>query len=98
MDQRRSKEVFLSSIDKGLDAFGGNVHAVVYYQLKGWFGISREDIPAKPDLFVQTIDKLFGVGAAAVSLAICRELQSKFGIDGLGEKDLLTVMRIVSNR
>jgi hypothetical protein len=98
LDQKRSQEIFLSSIDRGLDAFGANVHTVVYFQLRSWFGISREDIPAKPELFVQTIDKLFGVGAGVVALAICTELEKRFGIDRLREKDLLKALRIVSNK
>jgi len=56
-------------------------------------GISREDIPIKPDLFVSTIDSLFGVGATTVSHAIRKELEISSGIKGLSEKNLLTVLR-----
>jgi hypothetical protein len=81
-------------VDKGLDAFGENVHAVVYYELKNSFGISRQEIPQKPELLVQTIDKIFGVGSAAVSRAIRTELESAFQIRGLRNKDLLSALKI----
>ncbi len=91
--QQQSTEIFLSSIDRGLDAFGSNVHTVVYYELNKWFGISREEIPLKPEMLVSTIDKIFGVGAVAVSRAIQKELEVSYGIKGLSQKDLVTALR-----
>jgi hypothetical protein len=66
----------------------------VYFELEKLFGISREDIPLKPDLFVTTVDKLFGVGAVTVSRAIRRELETSSGIKDLCKKDLLTALRM----
>ena len=84
---------FLCSIDKGLDAFGANVRIVVYHELERRHGLKREDIPRKPDLFVETIENLFGVGTAAVSRAIRRELEISSGIKDLGGGDLLYALR-----
>jgi hypothetical protein len=93
LDQYRSPSSFLDALDRGLDVFGANVHVVVYFELNKMYGISREQIPSKPDLFIATIDKLFGVGAAAVSRAIRKELESATGIQDLSKKDLLTALR-----
>jgi hypothetical protein len=76
-----------------MDAFGSNTSVVVYFELKRLFGISREDIPEKPDLFVATIDELFGRGADVVSRVIRKELEASSGIKDLSKKDLLTVLR-----
>jgi hypothetical protein len=93
LDRKKSQDLFLSSIDRGLDAFGPSVRAVVYFELKRLHGILREDIPLKPDSFVATIDQLFGVGATSVSRAISKELEISSGVKGLSEKDLLTALR-----
>ena len=94
MDRKQYLEVYLSSIDRGLDVFGSNVRLVVYYELEKTFGISREDIPLKPDLFVETIDKLFSVGALTVSRAICKELEASSGIKDLSTKNLLSALKM----
>lgn len=92
-DTRSRRELFLSSLDRALDTFGVNVHDVVYYKLREWYGVSRDDIPLKPELFVKTVDQFFGVGAAIVSRAIRKELEAQTGIKDLGTKDLLTALR-----
>jgi len=93
LDRNQSQNKFLSSIDRGLDAFGSNVRVVVYFELEKLHRITREQIPLKPELFVATINKLFGVGASTVSRAVCRELEKSSGISGLSSKDLLTAIR-----
>jgi hypothetical protein len=93
LDRERARENFLASIDRGLDAFGSNVRLVVYFELNRLFGISREEIPLKPDRLVETIDELFGVGAFAVSRAILKELEASSGIKGLSQQNLLTALR-----
>ena len=93
MDRHRSEDLFLSSIDRGLDTFGSNVRLVVYYELKNLFGITRDEIPLRPECFVKTIERLFGVGAKVVSRAIIKELEASSGVKDLSKKDLLTALR-----
>ena len=93
LEQYRSPSSFLEALDRGLDVFGANVHIVVYFEMNKMYGISREQIPLKPDLFVATIDKLFGMGSAAVSRAVRKELEATSGIQDLSKNDLLTAMR-----
>jgi hypothetical protein len=90
---KEPREVFLSSIERALDTFGTSVRAVVYFELKRSFGVVREEIPQKPDSFVDAIDKIFGVGAAVVKKAILKELGASSGIQDLGNHDLTTAMR-----
>lgn len=93
MDKHPPRETFLESIDRALDTFGTTVRAVVYYELKKSFGLSREDIPRKPEMFVKTIEKIFGLGSRVVEGAIRKELEKSFGIKDLGEHDLTTAIR-----
>lgn len=89
----KQEEAFLNAIDQGLDVFGTNVHTVVYFQLTKWYGMTREEIPQKPQFFVDTVNQFFGVGAAVVSRSIRKELEIASGIKGLTTKDLLTALR-----
>lgn len=88
-----NQDSFLNAIDRGLDVFGANVHVVVYFQLHKWRGISREEIPLKPQLLVETVNEFFGVGAAVVSRSIRKELEIASGVKGLTTQDLLTALR-----
>jgi hypothetical protein len=94
LGRKEDRDSFLSSIDRGLDSFGENVHVVVYFELKKSFGITREEIPIKPELFVKSVEKFFGVGAFAVSRSIRKELEETSGIKDLKSKDLLTALRL----
>jgi hypothetical protein len=91
---REEQDFFLAALDRGMDTFGANVHMVVYFELKRSFGISRDEIPAKPDQFLKAVEKVFGVGSVAVFRSILKELEASSGIQGLSRKDLLSAMRI----
>jgi hypothetical protein len=93
VDQLEPNDSFLNAIDRGLNVFGENVHIVLYFELQKSQGISREEIPLKPQLFVEFVNQFFGVGAAVVSRSIRKELEITSGIKGLTSKDLLTALR-----
>ena len=93
MDRLEPQDSFLNAIDRGLDVFGSNVHIVVYFELQKSRRISREEIPLKPQLLVETINEFFGVGAAVVSRSIRKELEITSGIKELTSKDLLTALQ-----
>jgi hypothetical protein len=91
--QRTQEDFFLPSLDRALNAFGANVSIVVYFELRKLFGITREEIPQKLDLFVSTIDRLFGAGSVVVARVIRKELEASSGIKDLSKKDLLTALQ-----
>jgi hypothetical protein len=93
LDLQKPRDFFLESIDRGLNTFGASVPVVVYFELKKSFGISREEIPQHPDMFVKTVENLFGVGVEVVRRAIRKELEASSGIKDLSKQDLLTAMR-----
>ncbi len=94
MDRQSPQELFLESLDRALDTFGTSVRVVVYYELRKSHGVKREDVPQKLDLFVQTIEWIFGAGSGSgvIARAILRELEASSGIRDLGKKDLLTAL------
>jgi hypothetical protein len=93
LDRQGPRDSLLASIDRGLSAFGASVPIVVYFELKKSFGISRVEIPQHPELFVKTIENLFGVGVDVVRRAIRKELEASSGIKDLSDVDLATAMR-----
>ena len=66
---------FLAHLDKSLDEFGPTVKYVVYHKFHLDHGLNRADIPKKPDLFVDTIDRMFGPCANVVKSYIEREMK-----------------------
>lgn len=95
---REPREAFLSILDRALDTFSTSVRAVVYYELEKSFGVKREDVPQKPELFVDTVDRLFGVGAVIVKRALMKELIANTGIKDLGAKGLVNAMRVAYHK
>jgi hypothetical protein len=90
---KRAREIFLSSIDRSLDTFGTSVRTVIYFEMKRSFGVTREDIPIKPELFVKTIEKIFGVGSATVERTVLKELEASTGVKDLSRQKLETAIR-----
>ncbi|MDA4130486.1 MAG: hypothetical protein OK457_06920 [Thaumarchaeota archaeon] len=83
----------LHSIEKAFDNFGFTVKLVVFHQLEKNYGIKREDIPLKMDVFATAVDNFFGVGALKVRAAIVHELRISFGMAHLEKYDLLSAVK-----
>ena len=95
---REPREAFLSMLDRALDTFSTSVRVVVYYELEKSFGVKRQDIPEKLDLFVDTVDRLFGVGAVIVKRALMKELIACTVIKDIGAKGLVNAMRVAYHK
>ncbi len=93
LESHQARDLVLSSIDRGLDTFGANVRIVIYYELQKLFGVSREEIPIKPEALTQTIEKIFGLGAQSVSRVILVKLEETTGIKDLSKHDLTQAIR-----
>ena len=66
---------------------------LVYFELKRLYGVSRDEIPPKPDCLVKTLDKIFGAGAVLVRRDILKELESSSGIKDLSKQEIVSAMR-----
>ena len=90
---QQESEAFLSCIDRALEVFGSSVKSVVYFRFQEEHGLKREDIGSKPELFVQTIDKFFGVGSHLVKSSIEKEIRSALASYDLGHSDTASILR-----
>ena len=97
MDQE-PREEFLSMLDRALDTFSTSERVVDNNELEKTYGVKREDVPQKPDLLVDTVERLFGVGAVIVKRALMKELIASTGINDIGAKGLVNAMRVAYHK
>ena len=88
--------IFFDHLDRALDSFGATFKSVVYFNFCQEHKLAKKDIALHPDLFVQTIDKLFGVSSGCVKSIIGREMREASPLD-LGKCDTAELLRKVSH-
>ena len=86
-------EQFLSHVDKALEKFGTTVKSVVYFRFFEEHGLKREQIAERPELFVETIDKFFGVGSEIVKSSIEMEMRIATSPVELGQSSTADILR-----
>ena len=79
-------EIFFAHLDRALDSFGTTFKSVVYFNFCQDYKMSREDIATHPDLFLRTIDKLFGVSSGCVKSIIEKKVREATPVD-MGQCD-----------
>jgi hypothetical protein len=67
----------IEAIDEVFTSLGENVKRVVYIFLENNYGIKKEQIPNKIELFSIAIESIFGDAARLVELKIMEKLQRK---------------------
>ncbi|MGD0636819.1 MAG: hypothetical protein ABSA72_02095 [Nitrososphaerales archaeon] len=70
----------LKCIDEGLGAIGENTNHTVYWHMEHTFGLRREEIPRRPEVFLKSIRAMFGQGASILERAVEREIRLVFKI------------------
>jgi len=79
-------------VSKGLDVFGKNVGLVVYHKLLKDCGMVPDDIVAKPDEFIECVQRMFGpAGAKVIETQLVRAIREDFGLSA--EKSFVDVVR-----
>lgn len=86
-------EKFLTHLDKSLDEFGPSVKPVVYFKFHEDYGLRREDICDRPDLFVKTIDSMFGEGSSFVKSHIENEMRAVSAPFELGQSSTEDILK-----
>jgi len=81
------RQILLEAVDEGLLILGESSRRAIYFHLQNKFSLSREDIPDKPDLFTESLRKIFGAGAKVIEEAIAKSLCDKLGIEYKGKKN-----------
>jgi len=74
------KQQMLEAIDEGLLILGESSRKSVYFHLQTKYSLMREDVPNKPEVFVECLEKIFGAGAKVVEEAIAKSLCKKLGL------------------
>lgn len=72
--------LLLDAVDEALNALGKDAKNAVYFYLEV-HNLSKEQIPTKIGDFSTILEKLIGVGAKIIELAIMKKLHSKIGVE-----------------
>lgn len=67
----------MEAIDEVFLSFGKPVKAAIYRMLEKNYGIRKEDIPGKPEVFTNAIESTFGDIAKLIEMEIIRSLHAK---------------------
>jgi hypothetical protein len=68
-------------VENGLELLGEKSRREVYSHLVANFGLKKEEIPDKPEVFRKGLDSLFGEkGAEAIERLIVRKVLVRFGL------------------
>jgi hypothetical protein len=74
------KQALLEAIDEGLLTLGKSGKEAIYFHLQNLCALKKEDIPDKPEIFVEGLQKIFGLGAEVIEKAIVKNLYLKLGL------------------
>lgn len=93
--------IFLEAVDEGLRSTLGNTPTrVIYYHFEKKQLLKREDIPYKPEVFAEGLDKILGTGATIIKTFIIKNLYKKLELDyeELEDKDFLSCVEYAKKR
>lgn len=80
-DQTNFRRVLFEAVDEGLLVLGKSGRDAVYFHLESLYSLRKEDVLEKPDVFVESLRKIFGMGAGVIEKAILKSLYDKLGLD-----------------
>jgi len=79
--KKKFEIILLEAIDESLKSMlGESGKAIVYHQLQNSYGLRRENVPEKPELFAECLYRLFGLGAKIIETTILKNLCIKLQI------------------
>lgn len=74
------KEALFEAIDEGLLTLGESGKEAIYFHLQNLFSVKRGDVLDRPEIFVEGVRKIFGVGAEVIERSIVKSLYRKLGL------------------
>jgi len=76
------KWILIEAIDEGLKSIiGENGNKVIYYHLKELYGLEREEIPERLNIFAEYINRISGLGAKIIEISIIKALCLKLKLE-----------------
>jgi len=79
LSKKNFDKLLLGAVDEGLSTLGESSKQAIYFHLDKNFNIKREEIPERPEAFVQAIENIFGLGASCLEVLIMQRLYEKIG-------------------
>ena len=81
MYRRDFERLLLEAVDEQLTSLGESSKQALYFHLERGFNIKKQEIPQKPEAFVDAMERIFGQGADYLEILIMKRLHSKIGLD-----------------
>ncbi|MGI0081242.1 MAG: hypothetical protein ACRECH_16670 [Nitrososphaerales archaeon] len=85
--------LFLHYLDEALDIYGSSVKQVVYWKFEKTHHLSRNEIYAHPEQFVETIRIIFGTGMSSIEKDMVRKIERDSGLTNLDADNLVDALR-----
>ena len=79
MLKREFEKLLLEAVEEGLSSLGEASKQAIYFHLEKRFNIKKKEIPYKIETFVESIEKIFGLGANFLEIFIMKRLHEKIG-------------------
>jgi len=74
------RRALLEAVDDGLLTLGESGRKAIYFHLQSLYSLKREDIPEHLEAFVESLRKIFGLGAEVIEKAVIKSLYNKLGL------------------
>ncbi len=85
--------LFLRYLDEALDIYGSSVKQLVYWKFEKTHHLSRNEIYAHPEQFVETIRIIFGTGMSSIEKDMVRKIERDSGLTNLDTDNLVDALR-----
>jgi len=101
---KKFDKILLDVVDQGIrDVFGETAVQFIYDYLDKNSSLGRDDIPKKPEIFVEGLEEMLGSGAKVVEKLILKNLYSHFGVnyqerEGYGFSDYIREIEVKLSR
>jgi len=72
--------LLVKAIDESLNFLGESAKYSIYFHLEVSFGLKKEEIPKKPDVFAEKLEELFRDGSEYIKRIILKRLFESAGL------------------
>jgi hypothetical protein len=93
------EERIIRCIDAGLQVLGESAKHVIYHCLEKDFGLQKNEIPEKPEVFEQAITSIFGEeGSKVIEELVVQKLREAFKLSPKSKLTLLDAVLAVKTK
>jgi len=88
IEQEDLDRSLLEAIDEMLSLLlGEGTKKAIYTYMERYYGLKREEIPQKPDLFMACLERMFGRAGPVIEKMVLKRFYSKLGMNLEERKD-----------